>query len=209
LQYIGPPGNDSHPQIPIKVSQKGSHLRLYLTKSNPEAENEVHKNSNAHLGCSYKQAYKNIAIGDGIILVNEKSQLVRVSLIKDFIAPATNIEVQIPSGTSSGGQAQIILPNLNVPQNPFRRSIRSRRTPSYYGKDGINAVFAIVKSDKGFKKYSDIFLPSVSPDSDSRKIIHYVFATATQFQKSRLNELAFKPSSNEHENGFENYDASN
>jgi hypothetical protein len=105
LQYIGLFGNDSHPQIPIGVSQKSSHSRSYSTKSNPKAENGVHKNSDAHLGCSYKQAYKNTAIGDGTILIDEKGQLVGVSLIRDFTAPATNIEVQIPSGTSSGGQA--------------------------------------------------------------------------------------------------------
>jgi hypothetical protein len=54
-----------------------------------------------------------------------------------------------------------------------------RRALSYYDKNGINAVFATIKSDKGFKKYSDIFLSLVSPDSDFRKIMHYVFATAT------------------------------
>jgi hypothetical protein len=103
LQYIGPFGNDSHPQIPVKVSQKGSHSGLHSTKSNPKAENEVYKNSDAHLRCSHKQAHKNTAIGNGTILVNEKGQPVGVSLIKNFTAPATNIEVQIPSETSSDG----------------------------------------------------------------------------------------------------------
>jgi hypothetical protein len=178
LQYIGLFGNDSHPQIPVGVSQKSSHLGLYSTELNPEAENGVHKNSDAHLRYSYEQAYENIAIGDGTILVNEKGQSMGVSLIRNFTAPATNIEVQIPSGTSSGDQAQIVPSSSNAPQNPFRRSTRSRRTPSYYGRNGINAVFATVESDKGFKEYSDIFLSSVSLDLDSRKIVHYVFITA-------------------------------
>jgi hypothetical protein len=102
LQYIGPPGNDSHPQTPVKVSQKGSHSGSHSKKSNPKAENEVHKNFDAHLKCSYKQAYENTAIGDGTILVDKKGQPVEVNLTNDFIAPATNIEVHIPSGTSSG-----------------------------------------------------------------------------------------------------------
>jgi hypothetical protein len=102
LQYIGPFGNDSHPQTPVKVLQKGSHSRLHLKELNPKAENGVHKNFDAHLECSHKQAYKNTAIRNGTILVNKKGQPVGVSLISDFIASATNIEVHIPSGTSSG-----------------------------------------------------------------------------------------------------------
>jgi hypothetical protein len=105
LQYIGPFGNDSHPQIPIEISQKGSHSKLHSTKSNSKAENRIHKNSDAHLGYSYKQTHKNTAIGDGTILINKKNQPVGVSLIKDFTASAINIEVQIPSGTSSNNQA--------------------------------------------------------------------------------------------------------
>jgi hypothetical protein len=140
LQYIGPSGSNSHPQIPIEVSQKSSYLGLYSTELNPKAENRVYKSSNAHLRYSYKQAYKNTVIGDGTILVNEKGQPVGVSLTKDFTAPATNIEVQIPSGTSSGGQAQTVPPSSNAPQNPSRRSTRSRRAPNYYGKNGINAI---------------------------------------------------------------------
>jgi hypothetical protein len=108
LQYIGPPGNDSHPQTSVEVSQKGSHSGLHSTKLNPEAENRVHENSDAHLKCSHKQAYKNTAIADGIILVDEKGQPMGVNLIRDFTAPATNIEVQIPSGTNSDGQAQSV-----------------------------------------------------------------------------------------------------
>jgi hypothetical protein len=103
LQYIGPSGSDSHPQISVKVSQKGSHSGLYSTESNPEAENGVHENFDADLGYLYKQVHKNTAIGDGTILVDKKGQPVGVSLIRDFTALATNIEVQIPSGTSSGG----------------------------------------------------------------------------------------------------------
>jgi hypothetical protein len=103
LQYIGPPGNDSHPQTPVGISQKGSHSGLYSTKSNPEAENGVHKNFDAHLRYLYKQAYKNTAIGNGTILINKKGQPVGVSLIRNFTASAINIEVQIPFGTSSGG----------------------------------------------------------------------------------------------------------
>jgi hypothetical protein len=209
LQYIGPSGSDSHPQTPVEVSQKGSHSGSHSTESNPEAENEVHENSDAHLRCLYEQAHENTTIGDGTILVNEEGQPVEVSLTKDFTAPATNIEVQIPSGTSSGGQAQSVPPSSNAPQNPSRRSTRSRRAPSYYSRDGINAVFAIIKSDKGFKKYSDTFLPSINPDSDSKKIMHYVFATATQFQKSRSGELGLKPSSDEHEEDFKDHDAPN
>jgi hypothetical protein len=178
LQYIGPFGNDSHPQTSIKISQKGSHSRLHSTESNPEAENGIHENSEAYLRCSHEQAHENTAIGDGTILVDKKGQPVGVSLIKDFIAPVTNIEMQIPSGTSSGDQAQFVPPSSNAPQNPSRRSTRSRRAPSYYGRNGINAVFATIESDKEFKEYSDIFLPSISPDLDSRKIIYYVFATA-------------------------------
>jgi hypothetical protein len=178
LQYIGPSGNNSHPQTPVKVSQKGSHSGSHSTKSNPEAENGVHKNFDAHLRCSHKQAHKNTAIENGTILVDEKGQLVGVSLTRDFTAPATNIEVQIPSGTSSSGQAQFVPPSSNAPQNPSCRSTRSQRASNYYGKNGINAVFATIKSDKGFKEYSDTFLPSVSPDSDSKKIMHYVFAIA-------------------------------
>jgi hypothetical protein len=103
---------------------------------------------------------------------------VGVSLISDFIALATNIEVHIPSGTSFGSQTQYAPLSSNAPQNPSRRRIRFRRASSYYGKNGINAVFAVIKSNKGFKKYSDIFLSSISPDSNSKKIMHYVFATA-------------------------------
>jgi hypothetical protein len=103
LQYIGLPENDSHPQTSVRVLQKGSHLGSYLTELNPEAENGVHENSDAYLKCSHEQAYKNIAIENGTILVNEKGQPVGVSLIRDFIVPATNIKVQIPSGTSFGG----------------------------------------------------------------------------------------------------------
>jgi hypothetical protein len=102
LQYIGPFGSDSHPQIFIEVSQKDSHSGSYLKKSNPEAENGVYKNFNAHLKCSYKQVYKNIAIEDSTILVNKKGQPVEVNLISDFIASVINIEMHIPSGTSSG-----------------------------------------------------------------------------------------------------------
>jgi hypothetical protein len=115
LQYIGLPGNDSHSQTSIGVSQKGSHLRSYSTKSNPEAENEVHKNFDAHLKCLYKQAYKNTAIADGTILVNEKGQPVEVNLTKNFTASATNIKVQILSGTSSGDQAQSVPSSSNAP----------------------------------------------------------------------------------------------
>jgi hypothetical protein len=179
LQYIGPSGNNSHPQTPVRVLQKGSHLRSYSEKLNPEVENEIHKNFNAHLKCSHKQAYKNTAIGNGTTLINKKGQPVGVSLINDFIAPETNIEVHIPSGTSSGNQTQSAPSSSNAPQNPSRKSTRSRRAPSCYSKNGINAVFAIIKFDKGFKEYSDIFLPLVSPDSDSKKTMHYVFATAT------------------------------
>jgi hypothetical protein len=39
--------------------------------------------------------------------------------------------------------------------------------------------------------------------------MHYVFATAIQFQKSRLGEFAFKPSLDEYEEGFEDHDAPN
>jgi hypothetical protein len=102
LQYIGPFGNDSHPQTFVKISQKGSHSGLYSKESNPKTENGVYKNFDAHLRCSHKQAYENIAIGDGTILVNKKGQPVEVSLINDFTALATNIEVYIPSETSSG-----------------------------------------------------------------------------------------------------------
>jgi hypothetical protein len=115
LQYIGLSGNDSHPQTFIGVSQKGSHSGLYSTESNPKAENEVRENSDAHLGCSYKQAHKNTAIGNGTILVDEKGQPMGVSLTKNFTTPATNIEMQIPFGTSSGGQAQSVPPSSNAP----------------------------------------------------------------------------------------------
>jgi hypothetical protein len=101
LQYIGPFGNDSHPQISVKVSQKGSHSGLYSEKSNSKAENEVHENFNAHLKYSYKQAYKNIAIENGTILINKEDQPVKVSLINNFTALAINIEVHILSETSS------------------------------------------------------------------------------------------------------------
>jgi hypothetical protein len=103
LQYIGPPGSDSHPQTPEEVLQKSSYSRSYSTESNPKAENRIHENSDAHLRYSHEQAYKNTAIGNSIILVNKKGQPVGVSLIRNFTAPATNIEVQIPSGTNSGG----------------------------------------------------------------------------------------------------------
>jgi hypothetical protein len=103
LQYIGPFGSDSHSQIFVGISQKGSYLGSYLTKSNPKAKNGVHENSDVYLKYSYKQVYENTAIENGIILVDKEGQPVGVSLIRDFIAPATNIEVQIPSGTSSGG----------------------------------------------------------------------------------------------------------
>jgi hypothetical protein len=209
LQYIGLSGNNSHPQIFVEVSQKGSHLRSYLKKSNPKAKNGVYKNFDAYLKCSHKQAYKNIAIGNGTILVDKEGQPVGINLTNDFTAPATNIEMHIPSGTSSGNQTQSALLSSNVSQNPSRRSIRSRRALSYYGKNGINAVFAIIKFDKRFKKYSDIFLSSISPDSNFKKIMHYVFAIATQFQKSRSNELGFKPSLNEHKKGFKDHNASN
>jgi hypothetical protein len=102
LQYIGLFGSDSHPQTSVKVLQKGSHLGLYLKELNLKAENKIHKNFNAYLKYSHKQAYKNIAIGDGTILINKKGQPVKVNLTNDFIAPATNIEMHIPSGTSSG-----------------------------------------------------------------------------------------------------------
>jgi hypothetical protein len=103
LQYIGLFGNNSHSQTFIGVLQKGSHSGLHSTELNPEAENGVYKNSDAYLKCSYKQVYKNTAIADGTILIDKKGQPVGVNLTKDFIAPATNIEVQIPFGTSSGG----------------------------------------------------------------------------------------------------------
>jgi hypothetical protein len=179
LQYIGPSGNDSHSQTFVEVSQKDSHSESHSKKSNLKAENGVHENFDAYLRCSHEQAYKNIAIGDGTILVNEKGQPVGVSLINDFIASATNIEVHIPSGTSSGSQTQSAPLSSNAPQNPSRKSTRFRRASSYYGKNDINAIFAIIKSNKGFKKYSDTFLSSISLDSNSRKIMHYVFATAT------------------------------
>jgi hypothetical protein len=102
LQYIGLFGSNSHPQTSIGVSQKGSHLGLYLKELNPEAENGIHENFDAHLRCSYKQVYKNTAIGNGTILVDEKGQPVGINLTNDFIASAINIEVHIPSGTSSG-----------------------------------------------------------------------------------------------------------
>jgi hypothetical protein len=102
LQYIGPFGNDSHPQIFVEISQKNSHSRLHSKESNPKAENRVHKNFNAHLKCSHKQAHKNTAIKNGTILINKKNQPVGVSLINDFTAPAINIKMHIPSGTSSG-----------------------------------------------------------------------------------------------------------
>jgi hypothetical protein len=102
LQYIGLSENDSHPQTSIKVSQKGSHSKSYLKKLNFKAENGIHENFNAYLKCSHKQAYENTAIGNGTILVNKKGQPVGVSLISDFIALATNIEMHIPSGTSFG-----------------------------------------------------------------------------------------------------------
>jgi hypothetical protein len=115
LQYIGLFGNDSHPQTPVGISQKSSHLGSHSKESNFKAENEVHENFDAHLEYSYKQAYKNTAIGDGTILVNEKGQPVGVNLISDFTASATNIEMHIPSGTSSGNQTQSAPSSLNAP----------------------------------------------------------------------------------------------
>jgi hypothetical protein len=104
LQYIGPSGNDLHPQTFIEISQKNSHSRLYSKKSNPKAENGINKNFNAYLKCSYKQVHKNIAIRNGIILINKKGQLVEVSLINNFTVLATNIKEHIPFGTNSGDQ---------------------------------------------------------------------------------------------------------
>jgi hypothetical protein len=209
LQYIGLFGNNSHSQIFVRVLQKSSHSGLYSKKLNPKAENEIHKNFDAHLKCSHKQAYKNTVIGDGTILIDKKNQPIKVSLINNFTALVTNIEVHIPFGTSSGNQTQSAPLSSNAPQNPFRKSTRFRRPSSYYGRNGINAVFATIKSDKGFKKYSDIFLPSINPDSNFRKIMHYVFAIATQFQKSRLNELGLKTNLNEHKKGFKDHNAPN
>jgi hypothetical protein len=102
LQYIGLFGNNSHSQTPVEVSQKGSHLGSHSKESNPKAENGVHENFDAYLRCLYKQAYKNTAIEDGTILVDKKGQLMGVNLTNDFITPATNIKMHIPSGTSSG-----------------------------------------------------------------------------------------------------------
>jgi hypothetical protein len=101
LQYIGPSGNNSHPQTPIEVLQKSSHSGSHSKKSNPKAENGIHKNFDAYLRCSHKQAHKNTAIRNGTILVNKKGQLMEVNLTNDFTASATNIEMHIPSGTSS------------------------------------------------------------------------------------------------------------
>jgi hypothetical protein len=102
LQYIGPFGNDSHPQTLIKVLQKSSHSGSHSKELNLKAENEIYKNFDAHLRYSYKQAHKNTAIEDNTILINEKSQPMGVSLINNFIAPVINIDIHIPSGTSSG-----------------------------------------------------------------------------------------------------------
>jgi hypothetical protein len=102
LQYIGLSGSDSHPQISVKVLQKGSYSGSHSKESNLKAENGIHKNFDAHLKYSHKQAHENIAIEDGTILVDKKSQPMGVNLINDFTAPATNIEVHIPSETSSG-----------------------------------------------------------------------------------------------------------
>jgi hypothetical protein len=102
LQYIGPFGNNSHSQTFVEISQKGSHLGSYLKELNPKAENGVHENFDAHLRCSHKQAYKNTVIGNSTTLVDKKGQPVGVSLINDFTASATNIEMHIPSGTSFG-----------------------------------------------------------------------------------------------------------
>jgi hypothetical protein len=102
LQYIGLSGSDLHPQTSVGVSQKGSHSGLYSEELNPKAENGVYKNFDAYLRCSHKQAYKNIAIRDGTILVNKKGQPVGVNLTNDVIAPAINIVVHIPFGTSFG-----------------------------------------------------------------------------------------------------------
>jgi hypothetical protein len=106
LQYIGLFGNDSHSQIFVEISQKSSHSRSHSKESNLKAENGVYKNFDAHLKCSHKQAHENTAIENGTILVNEKNQPVKISLINDFIVSATNIEVHILSGTSSGNQTQ-------------------------------------------------------------------------------------------------------
>jgi hypothetical protein len=106
LQYIGPSGNDSHPQTFVKILQKSSHSRLHSKELNPKAENGIHKNFDAHLKCSHKQAHKNTAIKDGTTLVDKEGQPVEVSLTNDFTALATNIEVHILSGTSSGSQTQ-------------------------------------------------------------------------------------------------------
>jgi hypothetical protein len=178
LQYIGHPGNNSHPQTPVKISRKNSNLRLHSKELNSKAENGIHNNSDAHFGCSHNQAHENTVIGNGTILVNEKNHPVRINLTNDFTAPAINIKVHVPSGTSSGDQAQSIPSNSNAFQNPSRRSIRFRRAPSYYGRDRINAIFATIKSNKRFKEYSDTFLLSVSLDLESRNIMHYVFAIA-------------------------------
>jgi hypothetical protein len=126
LQYIGPFGNDSHSQTSVGVLQKGSHSGLYSKELNPKAKNRVYKNFNAHLRCLYKQAHKNTVIGNGTILVDKKGQPVRVSLINDFTASAINIEMHIPSGTSSGSQIQFALLSLNASQNLSRKSTRSR-----------------------------------------------------------------------------------
>jgi hypothetical protein len=115
MQYIGLFGNNSHPQTFVKVSQKGSHLGSHSKELNPKAENGIYKNFDAHLKCLYKQAYKNTAIGNGTILVDEKGQPVGVSLISDFIVPATNIEVHISSGTTFSSQIQSAPPSLNAP----------------------------------------------------------------------------------------------
>jgi hypothetical protein len=128
LQYIGPSGNDSHSQTSVEVSQKGSYLGSYSKESNPKAENRVYKNFDAHLKCSHKQANKNTAIGNGTILVNKKGQPMEVSLINDFTALATNIEVHVSFETNSGGQTQFVPPSLNVFQKPFRTRANKRKT---------------------------------------------------------------------------------
>jgi hypothetical protein len=101
LQYIGPFGSDSHSQTSVEVSQKGSHSGSHSKELNSKTENGVYENFDAYLKCSHKQPYKNTAIRNDTILVDEKGQPVGVNLINDFTALATNIEMHIPSGTSS------------------------------------------------------------------------------------------------------------
>jgi hypothetical protein len=84
----------------VPYLRKGSNLGSYSEELNPEAENGIHENFNAHSRCLHKQVHKNTVIENGIILVNEKGQPIKVSLINNFTVSATNIEVHIPSGTS-------------------------------------------------------------------------------------------------------------